>query len=75
MRWSTSWRWWNPEWRPIAPHWTKERRLAALEFADQVAMLRCLRIQCVDHVFALTLTDADSAASVDTNIIEVDGKV
>jgi hypothetical protein len=38
------------------PPWTKERRLAASEFADQVAKSRWLRIQCVNHVFALTLT-------------------
>jgi hypothetical protein len=34
----------------------RERRLAALEIADQVAKSRWLRIQCVNHVFALTLT-------------------
>jgi hypothetical protein len=38
------------------PPWTKERRLAASEIADQVAKSRWLRIQCVNHVFALTLT-------------------
>src|ERR1700716_792923 len=38
------------------PPWTKERRLDAREFADQVAKSRWLRIQRVNHVFALTLT-------------------
>ena len=38
------------------PSWTKERRLAAREFGDQVAKPRRLRIQCVNHVFALTFT-------------------
>jgi hypothetical protein len=35
---------------------TKERRLAASEFADQVAKSPWLRIQCVNQVFALALT-------------------
>jgi hypothetical protein len=39
-----------------SPPWTKERRLAASEFADQVAKSRWLRIQYVNQVFALTLT-------------------
>jgi hypothetical protein len=41
------------------PPWTKERRLAASEVADQVAKSRWLRIQCVNHVFALTLKKND----------------
>jgi len=32
------------------------RRLAASEIADQVAKSRWLRIQCINHVFGLTLT-------------------
>src|SRR5208337_1485660 len=38
------------------PPWTKERRLAASEFAAQVAKSPWLRIQCVNRVSALTLT-------------------
>src|ERR1700723_2356194 len=40
------------------PAWTKERRLAASEIADQVGKSRWLRIQCVNHVFAPTPTTA-----------------
>jgi hypothetical protein len=39
--------------------WTKEPRIpktGRLEFADQMAKSRWLRIQSVNHVFALTLT-------------------
>jgi len=44
--------------QPISnPPWTKERRLAAWEFADQVAKSRWLRIQPVKHVFPLTFTN------------------
>jgi hypothetical protein len=35
---------------------TQEQRVAAREFADQVAESGRLRIQCVNHVFALTHT-------------------
>ena len=43
------------------PPWTKGRRPAAREFADQVAKSRWLRIQSVNHVFALTLTNDQRA--------------
>jgi hypothetical protein len=44
------------------PSWTKERRLPG-GFADQMAKSRWLRIQYVNHVFALTLTPTFSVVA------------